>query len=56
MPTAGRKVRIWLEWTWSMFFAADMTHLRFTRTSEADAEAARPAAEALSRSQPQPQP
>lgn len=56
MPTAGRKVRIWLEWTWSMFFAADITHLRFTRTSEADAEAARPAAEAPSRSQPQPQP
>src|SRR4030095_14510151 len=38
MPTAGRKVRIGLEWTWSMFFAADVTHLRFTRTSEADAE------------------
>ena len=39
MPTLGRKVRIWLEWTWSMFFAADITHLRFTRTSEADVEA-----------------
>jgi NADH dehydrogenase len=36
MPTWGRKLRIWLEWTWSMFFAADITHLRFTRTSEAD--------------------
>jgi NADH dehydrogenase len=56
MPTAGRKVRIWLEWTWSMFFAADITHLRFTRTSEADAEAARPAIEALAQSQPQSQP
>jgi NADH:ubiquinone reductase (H+-translocating) len=38
MPTLGRKVRIWLEWTWSMFFAVDITHLRFTRTSEADAQ------------------
>jgi NADH:ubiquinone reductase (H+-translocating) len=39
MPTLGRKLRIWVEWTWGMFFAADITHLRFTRTSEADAEA-----------------
>ena len=38
MPTLGRKVRIWVEWTWSMFFAADITHLRFTRTHEADAD------------------
>jgi len=38
MPTLGRKVRIWVEWTWSMFFAADITHLRFTLTSEADNE------------------
>jgi NADH dehydrogenase len=34
MPTLGRKVRIGLEWTWSMCFAADITHLRFTRTPE----------------------
>lgn len=34
MPTLGRKVRIFVEWTWSMFFKADITHLRFTRTSE----------------------
>ncbi len=40
MPTLGRKLRIWVEWTWAMFFAADITHLRFTRTHEADAEAA----------------
>ena len=33
MPTLGRKLRIWVEWTWSMFFAADITHLRFTRTA-----------------------
>jgi NADH dehydrogenase len=37
MPTLGRKVRIFVEWTWSMFFPADITHLRFTRTGEADA-------------------
>ena len=36
MPTLGRKVRIFVEWTWGMFFAADITHLRFTRTGEAD--------------------
>lgn len=54
MPTAGRKLRIWIEWTWSMLFAADTTHLRFTRTGEADAERPAAAAEALSRIQPQP--
>jgi NADH dehydrogenase len=37
MPTLGRKLRIGLEWTWSMFFAADVTHLRFTRSAEAQA-------------------
>lgn len=37
MPTPGRKVRIFVEWTWSMFFPADITHLRFTRAAEADA-------------------
>ena len=42
MPTLGRKVRIWVEWSWSMFFAADITHLRFTRTSEVDAPASPP--------------
>lgn len=51
MPTLGRKVRIWLEWTWGMFFAADITHLRFTRTAEADAPPA-PAAAPLTPSQP----
>jgi NADH dehydrogenase len=34
MPTLGRKVRIWVEWTWSLFFPADITHLRFTRTED----------------------
>ena len=40
MPTLGRKLRIGLEWTWGMFFPADITHLRFTRITEADAEPA----------------
>lgn len=34
MPTWGRRVRIFIEWTWSMFFNADITHLRFTRTGD----------------------
>jgi NADH dehydrogenase len=38
MPTLGRKVRIWVEWTWAMFFAADITHLRFIRSHEADVQ------------------
>lgn len=36
MPTFGRKLRIWVEWTWSLFFPTDITHLRFTRTHEVD--------------------
>ena len=46
MPTFGRKLRIFVEWTWSMFFKADITHLRFTRTSEAD-EVAMPLGQTL---------
>ena len=34
MPTLGRKLRIYVEWTWGMFFPADITHLRFTRSHE----------------------
>lgn len=34
MPTWGRRLRIFIEWTWSMFFSADITHLRFTRTAD----------------------
>ena len=37
MPTLGRKVRIFVEWSWAMFFPLDITHLRFTRTGELDA-------------------
>jgi len=39
MPTLGRKFRIWVEWTWGMFFAADITHLRFTRSQQHPLEA-----------------
>jgi NADH dehydrogenase len=42
MPTLGRKLRLWVEWTWAMCFSADITHLRFTPTREVDAP--RPAA------------
>jgi NADH dehydrogenase len=34
MPTLGRKLRIFVEWTWGMFFPTDITHLRFTRSRE----------------------
>lgn len=37
MPTFGRKLRIFVEWTWGMFFPLDITHLRFTRTGDVDA-------------------
>ena len=38
MPTLGRKLRLFVEWTWSMFFPTDITHLRFTRSHEQDDE------------------
>ncbi|TVQ94326.1 MAG: NAD(P)/FAD-dependent oxidoreductase [Chromatiaceae bacterium] len=34
VPTLGRKVRLYLEWNWAMFFPPDIAHLRFTRTGE----------------------
>jgi len=40
MPTLGRKLRIWVEWTWGLVFPLDITHLRFTRTGEAAGVAA----------------
>jgi len=47
MPTLGRKVRIFVAWTWGMFFPTDITHLRFTRSQEIEpVVAAQPAAEA----------
>ncbi len=30
MPTLRRKLRLFVEWTWGMFFPADITHLRFS--------------------------
>ena len=30
MPTLRRKLRIFVEWTWRMFFPTDITHLRFS--------------------------
>ncbi len=42
MPTLGRKVRIFVEWTWGMFFPNDITHLRFTRSEELDHPAVPP--------------
>jgi NADH dehydrogenase len=49
MPTLGRKVRIFVEWTWGMFFPTDVTHLRFPgshalmQTEGADPPAVAPA-------------
>ena len=40
MPTLGRKVRIFVEWTWGIFFPNDITHLRFTRSHELDRDGA----------------
>lgn len=34
MPTLGRKLRIFMEWTWGMFFPNDITHLRFNRSQD----------------------
>ena len=34
MPTLGRKIRIFVEWTWGMFFPTDITHLRFIGSRE----------------------
>jgi len=41
MPKLGQKVRIFVEWTWGMFFPTDITHLRFTRSHEHDEIGAR---------------
>jgi NADH dehydrogenase len=32
IPTFGRKVRLFLEWNWAMFFPPDISHLSYTRT------------------------
>jgi NADH dehydrogenase len=32
IPTFGRKVRLYLEWNWAMFFPPDISHLGYART------------------------
>ncbi len=32
IPTLSRKMRLFLEWNWAMFFPPDIAHLDFTRT------------------------
>jgi len=32
IPTLGRKVRLFLEWNWAMFFPPDISHLGYART------------------------
>ena len=34
VPTLSRKVRLFLEWTWAMFFPPDIAHLGFKRTEK----------------------
>ena len=38
MPSSGRRLRIFFEWSWGMFFPSDITHLRFTRSAEVHSE------------------
>lgn len=49
MPTLGRKIRIFVEWTWGMFFPNDITHLRFARSQELDPADPSPAVSAAVR-------
>jgi NADH:quinone reductase (non-electrogenic) len=37
IPTLGRKVRLFLEWNWAMFFPPDISHLGYARTRRATA-------------------
>jgi len=34
VPTLSRKMRLFLEWSWAMFFPPDIAHLGFKRTGE----------------------
>lgn len=40
IPTLGRKVRLFLEWNWAMFFPPDIAHLGLARTRRMTGEAA----------------
>jgi NADH dehydrogenase len=47
IPTLGRKVRLFLEWNWAMFFPPDISHLGYARTRRAP-----PSPPAAERSEP----
>jgi len=49
MPTLRRKLRIFVEWTWGMFFPTDITHLRFTGSAEVMRNEAQPTTPATGR-------
>lgn len=34
VPTLLRRLRLFVEWSWGMLFATDITHIRFTRSAE----------------------
>jgi NADH dehydrogenase len=34
MPTVTRRLRLFVEWSWGMLFATDITHIRFARSAE----------------------
>jgi NADH dehydrogenase len=46
LPTFTRKLRLFVEWTWEMAFPADVTHIHFRRSGEANALLPAPVAEA----------
>ena len=45
MPSSGRRFRIFFEWFWGMFYPPDITHLRFTRSADMQADEQRRYAE-----------
>ena len=45
IPTLARKVRLYLEWNWAMFFPPDISHLGYARTKRTtSADTASPSA------------
>ena len=34
VPTLSRKVRLFLEWNWAMFFPPDIAHMGFRRSGD----------------------
>ena len=42
MPGFGRKLRLFVEWSWGMLFPVDITHIRFTRSADLAEPAPRP--------------